>query len=47
MSDTTPNVVLYGDRYQGRQQGFSIGGQTVQALREVNLTINKGEFRCA
>ncbi len=25
---------------------FSIGGQTVEALREVNLTIGKGEFVC-
>jgi nitrate ABC transporter ATP-binding subunit len=31
---------------QGVSKIFSIGGKTVQALREVNLTINKGEFVC-
>jgi ABC-type nitrate/sulfonate/bicarbonate transport system ATPase subunit len=31
---------------KGVSKVFSIGGQTVQALREVNLTINKGEFVC-
>ncbi len=31
---------------QGLSKVFSVGGQTVQALRDVNLRINKGEFVC-
>ncbi|RJF96758.1 ABC transporter ATP-binding protein [Noviherbaspirillum cavernae] len=31
---------------KGVSKFFSIGGQTVQALREVNLSIKKGEFVC-
>lgn len=31
---------------RGMSKRFSIGGQTVEALREVNLTITKGEFVC-
>ncbi|GGC07647.1 nitrate ABC transporter ATP-binding protein [Oxalicibacterium flavum] len=31
---------------KGVSKVFSIGGNTVHALRDVNLTINKGEFVC-
>ena len=31
---------------RGLGKRFTIGGQTVEALRDVNLTINKGEFIC-
>ena len=31
---------------KGVSKRFSIGGQTVEALREVDLTISKGEFVC-
>jgi NitT/TauT family transport system ATP-binding protein len=31
---------------KGVSKVFSIGGRNVQALREVNLSINKGEFVC-
>ena len=31
---------------KGLSKRFTIGGQTVEALRDVNLTINKGEFIC-
>jgi NitT/TauT family transport system ATP-binding protein/sulfonate transport system ATP-binding protein len=31
---------------KGLSKRFAIGAQTVEALRDVNLTINKGEFIC-
>ena len=31
---------------KGVSKRFTIGEQTVEALRDINLTINKGEFVC-
>ena len=51
MSEIKP--VVYADRQplpaieiKNVGKVFSVGNQTVQALRDVNLTIKKGEFVC-
>ncbi len=47
MSDTyAERRPLPAIEIKGVSKVFAMGGQTVQALREVNLTIKKGEFVC-
>ena len=40
-------VFIHGGYWQARaKENFSVGGRTTQALHDVNLSINKGEFVC-